>query len=223
MMTQQLSSTASTDRLLICGVAAGPLFIVVWFLQAVTRSGFDITRHPVSLLSLGELGWIQITGFVITGLLYIALAVGLRQVLGAGPGQRSGPALIAANGVGLVIAGVFLSDAGAGFPPGAPPGAPEMSWHGMLHEVGFAITQLAWVATCLVFARRYAASGQKKRTRVCIASLVAVVLVLAIPHLDSLGLRLVLATAMEFGFLALLALYHLPASRTDPSSPPLSR
>lgn len=57
----------STRALLACGVVAGPLFIVVALIQAFTRSGFDPVRHPLSLLSLGDLGWIQITNFVVGG------------------------------------------------------------------------------------------------------------------------------------------------------------
>ena len=58
--------------LLACGVALGPLFYVVVVAQIVTRTGFDISRHPLSLLSLGDAGWIQITNFILTGLLAIA-------------------------------------------------------------------------------------------------------------------------------------------------------
>ena len=36
---------------------------------------------PKILLALGDHGWIQIANFVITGLLLIACAAGLRQVL----------------------------------------------------------------------------------------------------------------------------------------------
>ena len=34
---------------------------VVSLTQAATRAGFDLTRHPLSALSNGDLGWLQIT------------------------------------------------------------------------------------------------------------------------------------------------------------------
>ena len=71
--------TSTTRRLLACGIVAGPLFLVVALIQAFTRDGFDLSRHPISLLSLGELGWIQIANFIVTGGLYVACAVGLRR------------------------------------------------------------------------------------------------------------------------------------------------
>jgi hypothetical protein len=80
------STTRRTRALLACGVVAGPLFLVVALLQALTRDGFDLGRHPLSLLSLGELGWIQIANFVVAGLLSVASAVGMRRVLHPGRG-----------------------------------------------------------------------------------------------------------------------------------------
>jgi len=55
------TDTTTTPALLICGVVAGPLYIVVVAIQALTRDAFDLTRHPASLLSNGDVGWVQIT------------------------------------------------------------------------------------------------------------------------------------------------------------------
>nr|BFE82757.1 hypothetical protein GCM10020093_053580 [Planobispora longispora] len=202
------ATTPGTARLLDCGVAAGPLFLAVWAVQAVTRDGYDPTRHPLSLLSLGELGWVQIVNFVLCGALLLAAAAGLRRDLDSGRGRRWAPILVGLNGVGLIVAGIFPTDAGAGF-PGAPAGAPEMSWHGVLHEVGFLIAQVAWFAACPVFARRFSALGRRKWMRLCAAAPVAALLVLAIPHVDSLSVRMVLATAIQLGLLTALARHHV--------------
>ena len=56
---------ALTETLLRCGIAAGPLYILVGLGQILTREGFDMRRHPLSLLSNGELGWIQIANFLL--------------------------------------------------------------------------------------------------------------------------------------------------------------
>ena len=52
------------STLLTSGMIAGPLFIIVSLILAFTREGFDLVRHPASLLALGHLGWIQIANFV---------------------------------------------------------------------------------------------------------------------------------------------------------------
>ena len=156
------TDTTTTSALLTCGVVAGPLYIVVVAIHALTRDGFDLTRHPASLLSTGDLGWVQITTFVVSGMLTIACAVGMRRVLRPGMGGTWGPLLIGAYGAGLIAAGVFVADPADGFPPGTPPGpADPVSWHGAVHFVVAAIAFLALVTACFVFARRFASLGQR--------------------------------------------------------------
>jgi hypothetical protein len=62
--------------------------------------------------------------------------------------------------VGLIIAGVFTADPGAGFPPGAPSGAPTISWHGLLHELGFLLTFVA-----AIFVRNLASRPEHTKRR----------------------------------------------------------
>jgi hypothetical protein len=194
-----------TVRLLTAGIVAGPLFLVLWALQAFTRDGFDPGRHPISLLSLGDLGWIQIANYVVTGALFVACAVGLRRVLHPGRAGTWGPRLVGALGAGLIVAGVFVTDTGAGFPAGAPPGAPEMSWHGALHEVGYVVVMVSWTAACFVFRPRFAAIGQRGWARACVGIVVAALVLSGWPDLDSFTTRIVIATAVQFGLVAAVA------------------
>src|ERR1700730_17789657 len=144
-----------TSALLTCGVVAGPLFVIVVILEVLTRPGFDLGRHPISLLSLGDFGWIQIANFIGSGLLMVAFAIGLRRVLRGSQGGTWGPLLIAGFGIGLIVAGVFVPDPAWGFPPGTPSGIPgQISWHASMHGVGFMLCFGAVCLACLVFARR---------------------------------------------------------------------
>jgi hypothetical protein len=81
-------------NLLGCGLLAGPLFIAASLTQAFTRKGFDLGRHPISLLSLGAPGWVQIANFVVCGTLYLLGAAGMRQALRQSRGGTWGPLLI---------------------------------------------------------------------------------------------------------------------------------
>ena len=118
-------------------------------------------RHDVSLLSTGDLGWIQITNFLVTGLLTLACAVGMRRVLHSGRGSTWGPLLIGVYGLGLIGAGIFTADPALGFPPGTPADATAISWHGLMHFVTAAPGFLALIAACFVFARRFATPNQR--------------------------------------------------------------
>jgi hypothetical membrane protein len=219
--------TTQTRRLLACGIVAGPLFLVVWFIQAFTRAGFDLTRHPLSLLSLGDLGWIQIVNFVVSGLLYVAFAVGMRRVLHPGQSGTWGPLLVGVFGAGLILAGIFTTDPGAGFPPGAPAGRPEqISWHGILHEIGFIAASLSCTAACFVLVRRFAALKRRGWVAACAATPVAVLLLVSWPDPDGLSVRLVLGSALQFGFVAAIAarlLRGLPAAATTSAARPAPR
>src|SRR6266480_6687697 len=153
--------TRQTRALLICGLIAGPFYIVVGLIQAFTRPGFDIMRHDLSLLANGDLGWIQITNLVLSGILVIAGAVGMRQALHAGRGRTWGPILLGVYGLGLIGAGFFIADPAFGFPPGTPADAHTMSWHGLLHFICGGVGFLALIAACFVLARRFASRRQR--------------------------------------------------------------
>jgi hypothetical protein len=159
--TSDLQTTRLTRALLACGVVAGPLFTVVGLIQAFTRPGFDLTHHALSLLENGDLGWIQISSFLLTGLLFVSCAVGMRRALSGSRGGTWGPRLIAILGVGLIGAAFFRADPGLGFPPGTPAGANTLSWHGLGHLIVGTVAFLALIAVCFVFARRFASQRQR--------------------------------------------------------------
>ena len=207
----------TTEKLLRCGVVAGPVSLALYAAQALTREGYDPVHHPMSLLALGEHGWVQVLAFVLTGCLYLACAVGLRRALRAGPGRVWGPRLIGTFGAGMVVAGVFTTDPGAGFPAGAPAGAPDTSWHGVVHELGFVVANLTVLAACPVFARRFRAQGRPGRSAACLAAPAAILLVLGWPDPETFSLRAVAATAIAYGVVAVVATAARPTEPADPA------
>jgi len=149
----------SSSTLLLAGALAGPLYVMVGLAQALTREGFDPTRHALSQLSNGSFGWIQTANFIIAGLLVISGALGARSALRTSPGATWGPLLLMIYGIGLLGAGAFAADPGRGFPPGvsAPAG---ISRSGILHFMFGGIAFYALVGACLVFAVRFKRLGQ---------------------------------------------------------------
>jgi hypothetical protein len=201
---EDLMSTSS--RVLLMGaVVTTPLFIALWAVQAFTRDGFRPTYHPMSPLSLGDWGWVQVVNFVVVGVLIIGGGIGLGRALGRGPLTRWIGILVVLVGVGLVVAGVFVTDAGAGFPAGAPAGAPMMSWHGAVHEVGFILTQLAFVAVGIVLAVKFVRGRRRGWAGACIVAIAAAILVAALGDPETLAIRLVLSSAIELGLISAVA------------------
>jgi len=74
-----MPSPRLTAFLLAAAVLAGPLFLATTLLQFAMKADIDPTIHPLSMLSLGTAGWIQITNFIVAGLLVLASATGLRR------------------------------------------------------------------------------------------------------------------------------------------------
>lgn len=153
-------NSEQTKVLLTGGILAGPLYILVGLAQILTREGFDITRHPLSMMSLGDLGWIQITNFIVTGLLVLGAAIGLRRVAEGDKRLRRGALLLGIYGLGVLGGGLFVTDPALGFPPGTPDTYPTtMSWHGLLHFIFGQLGFLALIIASFVYARHFAVNG----------------------------------------------------------------
>jgi len=147
---------AAARPFLIAGLALAPLFYLVVFVQLFARAGFDLHRHAISSLSLGQAGWVQVTSFIVTGVLGVLLAIGLRRSWRGGRGGVAAPVLITLYGVGIILAGLFPPDPALGFPPGAPDSLPAtMSQSAQLHSVGFFTAFTALTVACFVGARRF--------------------------------------------------------------------
>jgi hypothetical protein len=144
------------SRLLVAGLVAGPLFTATYLVEGAFRGdGYAPLRHPVSSLALGPQGWVQIANFAVCGLLVVLFSIGLRRSLRPGPGALAVPLLTAVWGVGLIGAGVFLTDPVGGYPTAASP----VTWPGRLHDLafslpGFAALALAMLISGVAFARR---------------------------------------------------------------------
>lgn len=93
------------------------------------------------------------------GLAHIIAATGLVRVL-TGRAGYAAAALLAVDGLGQVIAGLFTLDPSNGFPEGAPPGMPEtVTTHGNLHGLGFGLSMVSWVTLLVVLARWLSRDG----------------------------------------------------------------
>jgi hypothetical membrane protein len=193
-------ATAVTRSLLGWGAVAGPFYVAVSLAQALTRDGFDLSRHPWSLLENGSLGWIQSANFVLTGAMVAACAVGLARA-GAG---RWAPRLLALYGAGLAGAGIVTADPMAGFPVGADQ---TPTWHGTLHLASGGIGFLGMVAACLVLGRRYARAGRPGRALAARVTGVAFLVAFAGISTGSTAATLpfVAGVVLSFGWLASLA------------------
>ncbi|MGV3731511.1 MAG: DUF998 domain-containing protein [Sphingopyxis sp.] len=183
-------------RLLRAGIAAGCLFFVVTIVEIFARPGFDIVRHAISMLSLGPRGWVMKATFIVSGLLVIACALGLRRA----SEQIVGPVLVALYGVGLILAGLFDAPPGLGFPPGtAADLQPVMTMEPIVHAIGFMLGFGSLIFACFAFAFAYWRNGDRRAA--VLSALAGVVM----PVLIQLGMAKTVATGVAFYLAAIVA------------------
>ena len=172
----------TTSALLKCGAWAGPIFVVTFLIEGATRADYSALRHPVSLLALGEFGWIQVLNFFITGVLNLAFAIGLRRALRP---AFWGSFLIGLVGVGCVASGMFTSDPINGYPPGTPL-LPMQTTEGMLHALSGLPVMLAWPVACGLVGRRFWKLGQRGWAISSVVTAIAIVATTGLAGLHSL-------------------------------------
>jgi hypothetical membrane protein len=160
-----------TKSLLACGVIAGPLFVAVFLVAGATRPGYDPITIAISRLALGEGGWLQTLGFLVSGSLLIAFGVGVwRTAVDHTIVSTLGPSLVWLVGIGLITAGIF--------PIGNP-----------LHVLASLVALVAMPITCFAFS----VSFRRQRSRgwvlysLATGVFVAALVIGLIPALDSRG------------------------------------
>ena len=163
--------SGTVRALLAMGVVGPPLFVAIAFVEGVTRRAYDPVRLPISLLALGDLGWMQVANFLVFGSLTFGFAVGLRRATVGQPDcSRWGPPLIAAFALGIIAAGLFRADPGGGYPPGVSAG----SGTGTLHDLATLTIFVALTAAGATFALAFRRAGRTTWARYSAISAVLV-------------------------------------------------
>ena len=129
------------------------LFTATFLLEGARRPGYNALRLPLSALSLGAGGWVQVANFIVFGALTCASAPGWRTTMASGAGAVSYPALKVITGVMLITAGAFSQDPGLGYPPGVPTPA-TVTVHAQIHNAAAVLSLLATISALFVLARR---------------------------------------------------------------------
>ncbi|WP_374947100.1 DUF998 domain-containing protein [Agreia sp.] len=141
------SAAAVTRSMLGWGVVAGPFYLVFGLVLALTREGFDLSHDALSILLLGETGWIQGLNLVLSGLMTLVAAAGLWRTP-AWP--KAAAVLVGIYGAALIASAFAAPDR---------PGAGTASLPGILHLAFGAIGFLCLGAAAIVAARWFRHRG----------------------------------------------------------------
>ncbi len=153
----------------------GPaLFVFVFTLEGWLRPGYDTCSMFVSELSLGPRGWVQISNFVVVGLLFLTFARGVARELPSASRASTGPILLTILGFCFIGSGPFVMD---------PVSTPRAAWsgHGTMHQLLGALAFSLMPVSCFIFWRRFGADPSWQPLRrwtlaACAATLASIVL-----------------------------------------------
>lgn len=177
-------------------------------------------RLQISYLTLSDQGWMQIANFCLSGALTLFFAWGLHQALQSGRASVLGQLLIAAYGLGLIVSGVFVTDAAFGYPPGTPNGAARViTLHGRLHVIpGVPLTFVSPILASLVLAWRFWGDHTTKRWAIySLATPLLVVVAQLVVGEDSMGLAQRISIIVLEVWLAAIAAHFLVVTARSPS------
>ena len=129
----------------------GAFYLIFGLTLALTREGFDLTEHALSLLTLGDYGWLQTMNLLLSGIMVVVAAVGFRRALGDSGAGTKVAYLIGVYGACLIASAIFGPDPANDFPTPTASTDPTMS--GILHLAFGAIGFLGLAAAAFIFAR----------------------------------------------------------------------
>jgi hypothetical protein len=150
-----------TKSLLACGVIVCPLFILTVLIQGSIRSDYNPYKYPLSSLSIGDQGWVQIANFIITGLLIILFSVGLKRIFNSEKEKFHAPLLMMLVGIGLTGAGIFVTDPVFGYPENQPLILKQFTFHGHLHDAFSMLVFICLPWMCFAFRKQFSSTGKK--------------------------------------------------------------
>lgn len=126
----------------LAGMIAPVLFVLVFTIEGWLRPGYSPVERPISALSLGPRGWIQITNFVVFGLLLYLFSRKMFLEFSKENLNRSGPILLIIIALIFLLSGPFVMDH-------------QESLHGTIHNILGMFAFLLMPISIFVFLRQF--------------------------------------------------------------------
>ena len=141
--------SASQRRLAAwAGIIAPALFVAVFTIEGWLRPGYNPITTYVSALSLGARGWIQITNFIVLGLLMLVFTRGVATEFQSGKASRWGLICLTLIALLFIVSGPFVMD-----PMGTP--LAQATIHGTIHGLAGGIIFILMPVSCFIYLRRF--------------------------------------------------------------------
>jgi hypothetical membrane protein len=172
-------NTAKLNLAAWAGMIGSALFVAVFVLEDFLLPNFNWLSTAVSEHALGPYGWIQITSFIVVGLLLLAFARGVAEEFREEKSSKLGPLFMTILGACILASGPFVTD-----PATSAAFSSQATWHGAVHGVLGAIAFTLMPLSCFVFYRHFRAEPKWRALAswtlvACIVIILAIVLLKA--------------------------------------------
>ncbi len=167
MKYRKFKTDKKTKILLASGAIGCWLFVIASIIEGRIHLDYNPIRHPVSSLALGDFGWMQVANFIILGLLILGFAIGLRRSLQPSKDSIWGSLLLGLVAIGLIGAGIFITDPDYGYPVDMPVLLGPDSLRGYLHELFSLLIFVGLPVACFVLRHRFLVTGESGWAAYC--------------------------------------------------------
>jgi hypothetical membrane protein len=132
----------------LAGMIGPALFVIAFTLEGRLRAGYDPQSMFISALSLGPYGWMQITNFILLGVLLLAFTFALRSEFKGVKTARGGIVLSTIIASLYLLSGPFVMDPTTGT-------SASTTFHGTLHGIFGGIVFLLMPICIFTFLRTF--------------------------------------------------------------------
>ncbi len=132
----------------LAGIVGPVLFVGVFTIEGLLRPCYNALSMYISALSIGPRGWIQITNFIVFGLLLLVFTNGITKEFRQIKSAHTGHYILAILGSLYFLSGPFVMD-----PTGTP--TSQSTLHGLLHGIFGGFVFLLMPICILLFLRPF--------------------------------------------------------------------
>ena len=163
MINKNTISNIDNKWFILCGLIASLFFTLSWIIQEAFRPMYNPLMHPISSLSYGSLGWIQVATFFITGVLILLFAYGVWETWKKEVALSQWiPIIVTLCGIAFIGCAIFTSDFANGYPAGTPVVITNPTFSGIMHQAWVSLLFFATPGGCFIIGNYFAYKRELK-------------------------------------------------------------
>ena len=148
---------------ILCGAIASVFFTLSWIIQEAFRETYNPFMAPISSLSYGPTGGVQVATFFITGVLILLFAYGLWNTWKEERWLSQWvPIFVVICAISFIGSALFTADFANGYPAGAPVVITNPTFSGIMHQSCVTLLFFSTPLGCFILGNYFAFKKEPK-------------------------------------------------------------